>query len=57
MALRQIVKEGDSVKKGDPLLKYDITALELDLKQKENKKAVRFSATAFFVENFLEIDT
>lgn len=35
-----LVKEGDSVKKGDPLLKYDITALELDLKQKENAVAV-----------------
>ena len=30
-----LVKEGDTVKKGDPLLKYDITALELDVKQKE----------------------
>lgn len=35
-----LVKEGDRVKKGDPLLKYDITALELDLKQKENAVAV-----------------
>lgn len=35
-----LVKEGDTVKKGDPVLKYDITALELDLKKKENAVAV-----------------
>lgn len=31
-----LVKEGDTVKKGDPLMKYDMTALELDAAQKEN---------------------
>ncbi len=35
-----LVKEGDTVKKGDPLLKYDITALELDVKQKENAVSI-----------------
>lgn len=31
-----LVQEGDTVKKGDPLMKYDMTALELDAAQKEN---------------------
>lgn len=35
-----LVQEGDTVKKGDSLVKYDITALELDLKQKENAVAL-----------------
>lgn len=37
---KMLVNEGDHVKKGDPLLKYDIVALELDVKQKENAVAV-----------------
>lgn len=35
-----LVKVGDSVKKGDSLIKYDVTALELELKQKENAVTV-----------------
>ncbi|MGN0620495.1 MAG: hypothetical protein ACI4I9_01400 [Porcipelethomonas sp.] len=35
-----LVKEGDVVKKGTPVVKYDITLLELDLRQKENNLAV-----------------
>lgn len=35
-----MVKEGDSVKKGTPIIKYDVTLLELDLKQKKNALAV-----------------
>ncbi len=32
-----LVKEGDTVKKGDPLMKYDMTALELDAAQKKTQ--------------------
>lgn len=35
-----LVKEGDKVKKGDPILKYDQTALKLDLQKKENAVAM-----------------
>ena len=31
------VKEGDSVKKGDSLFKYDTTIMEYDIKEKERK--------------------
>lgn len=35
-----LVKEGDTVEKGTPIIKYDVTLMELDLKQKKNNLAV-----------------
>lgn len=35
-----LVKKGDKVKKGDPILKYDQTALKLNLQKKENAVAM-----------------
>lgn len=35
-----MVKEGDSVKKGDALIEYDVTLFELELKEKKNNLAV-----------------
>lgn len=35
-----MVSEGDAVKKGDPLIEYDVTLFELELKEKKNNLAV-----------------
>ena len=35
-----LVKKGDAVKKGDTILKYNMTLLELDAAQKKNDLAV-----------------